>query len=128
MTAFSIRLRGLTLNLKQRAKLEQDAEAHCLNALERFDHLVRGIEVRLDDVNGPKGGLDKRCTIELRLRPRGVLIARSHDRDPFEAVKQASEVARESLVRRAGKRRAARAIRKKTIDLESYSGEMSATN
>ena len=36
-------------------------------ALRRFDHCVRRITVRLVDVNGPRGGLDSRCSMALDL-------------------------------------------------------------
>jgi putative sigma-54 modulation protein len=36
-------------------------------ALRRFDHCVRRITVRFIDVNGPRGGLDSRCSMALDL-------------------------------------------------------------
>jgi hypothetical protein len=33
-------------------------------ALGRFSNRVHTVTVRLQDLNGPKGGVDKRCTIE----------------------------------------------------------------
>ena len=37
-------------------------------ALGRLRGLVARIKVRLDDVNGPAGGVDKRCNVELLVR------------------------------------------------------------
>ena len=34
-------------------------------ALGRLHGLVEGMKVRLDDVNGPAGGVDKRCNVEV---------------------------------------------------------------
>ena len=34
-------------------------------ALDRFDHRLDRIQVRLEDVNGPRGGLDKRCRLHV---------------------------------------------------------------
>ena len=36
-------------------------------ALGRFADRVRSLTVRLSDINGPRGGRDKRCTIAVRL-------------------------------------------------------------
>ncbi len=36
-------------------------------ALDRFRDRVRWVEARVSDVNGPKGGADKRCTLEAGL-------------------------------------------------------------
>lgn len=37
-------------------------------ALGRLQGLVAGIRVRLDDINGPAGGVDKRCSVEILAR------------------------------------------------------------
>ena len=37
-------------------------------ALGRLQGLVAGIQVRLDDINGPAGGVDKRCSVEILVR------------------------------------------------------------
>jgi hypothetical protein len=37
-------------------------------ALGRLRGLVAGVQVRLDDVNGPAGGVDKRCNVEVLVR------------------------------------------------------------
>jgi putative sigma-54 modulation protein len=34
-------------------------------ALRRFDGRITNVRVHLEDVNGPKGGIDKRCRIEV---------------------------------------------------------------
>ena len=36
-------------------------------ALERFAERVTRVEIHLKDMNGPKAGIDSRCTIEVRL-------------------------------------------------------------
>lgn len=41
------------------------------SALDHFWQRVESVRVRLVDVNGPKGGPDKRCTVEVELRPSG---------------------------------------------------------
>lgn len=40
-------------------------------ALGRFAPRIRAVVARLGDVNGPRGGLDKRCQITLRFAPSG---------------------------------------------------------
>jgi putative sigma-54 modulation protein len=43
-------------------------------ALRRFENRVRHVIVRLGDINGPKRGVDSRCSITLRLRDGGAPI------------------------------------------------------
>jgi putative sigma-54 modulation protein len=58
-------------------------------AVGRFATHIGRIIVRLVDVNGPKGGLDKRCRIIARLSPSGSVIVESTDADAYAAASQA---------------------------------------
>lgn len=54
---------------------------------ERIDHVI----VRLVDLNGPKGGADKRCTLSAQLvSPVEKLIVVATDADAYVAVNQAA--------------------------------------
>lgn len=46
-------------------------------ALDRFNHFIREAQITLRDINGPKGGIDKLCTIQLRFFPRGLAVIKS---------------------------------------------------
>lgn len=48
-------------------------------ALSRFATRLRRIVVRLDDQNGPRGGVDKRCRIEAVLRDGRHLFAEDRE-------------------------------------------------
>lgn len=60
-------------------------------ALSRFGNKVRRVLVRLEDMNGPRGGLDKRCQIEVRLQGRGTLVAEVSDTEIEPAVSRAAD-------------------------------------
>ncbi len=47
---------------------QQRTADRLFKALGRLRGLVARIKVRLDDVNGPAGGVDKRCNVELLVR------------------------------------------------------------
>jgi len=47
---------------------QQRTADRLLQALGRLRGLVARIKVRLDDVNGPAGGVDKRCNVEVLVR------------------------------------------------------------
>lgn len=58
-------------------------------ALDRFASRIREVQVRITDINGPKGGLDKRCTILVTVGGGGQVIARGIDADFYAAIGKA---------------------------------------
>lgn len=50
-------------------------------ALGRFESRIREVSVHLRDLNGPKGGIDKRCRVTVEFRTGGSLIATVTDVD-----------------------------------------------
>ena len=57
-----------------------------LAPLGRFGGIVDRILVRLRDDNGPRGGLDKRCDLDVQLRGRRPVRLRERRGDLYEAV------------------------------------------
>lgn len=69
-------------------------------ALGRFAGRVRSLTVRLTDVNGPRGGLDKKCLIAVRLtRSRHVIVIEDVDADHNVVVSRAAERAARAVSR-----------------------------
>jgi ribosome-associated translation inhibitor RaiA len=67
-------------------------------ALDRFVERIDVLSIKFEDLNGPKGGVDKRCTIEARgrLLPR---IASAHAENYFVAADRAFQKLERSLAR-----------------------------
>jgi ribosomal subunit interface protein len=59
-------------------------------AVKRYYDEVGRIVVRLADLNGPRGGVDKRCTIVLSLRDGATLVVSGESDDAYAAVAQAA--------------------------------------
>ena len=78
------------------------------SALGRFARRVRTVHVWLEDVNGPRGGVDIRCRIEVLLRPRGSVTVSALAIDEFAATAEAAARARELVDRRVKKVRTLR--------------------
>lgn len=73
-------------------------------AIGRFAGRVRAVRAWLEDVNGPRGGLDKRCVIEID-GAFGVRRAEARDADFHAAIDRAAERAARALARAADIRR-----------------------
>jgi ribosomal subunit interface protein len=74
-------------------------------AIRRFQGHVARVLVRLVDVNGPKGGPDKRCRIIVRLSPVGSVIVEATDADVYVAASQAAIRLDERVARALTRRR-----------------------
>ncbi len=84
----------------------------------RFAPRIAGVSVRLEDRNGPKGGVDKACRISVDLGGAGVVLAEDVDTVMEAAVGRAAECAGRSVARaleRAGPRRAPPAQRPRAV-------------
>jgi hypothetical protein len=61
----------------QAADLRDLTERRVRFALRRLGWLVPRADVQMSDVNGPRGGIDKRCQIELRTDGAGSVVVAS---------------------------------------------------
>lgn len=90
-----IRTRGFTLTPGLRSHVERRLEF----ALDRYRDRVARIRVVLGDVNGPRGGRDKSCRLELGLRgARAVRVAVTSG-DLYAAIDAAAHRAGRTLTR-----------------------------
>jgi putative sigma-54 modulation protein len=66
------------------------------------------IDVRLSDVNGPRGGIDKLCGIRVVLRRAGVVFVHASDGDAYSTVDKAAARLKSAIGRRLGRQRSKR--------------------
>jgi ribosomal subunit interface protein len=74
-------------------------------ALSSIDESVQRVVVRLSDVNGPRGGMDKRCRLQLVLAGLPDVIVEDTQADLYAAIDRASDRAGRTLARRLDRRR-----------------------
>lgn len=72
-------------------------------ALDQFDGRVRRIQVRLSDTNGRKGGVDKRCQLEMQLTDRIEVVVADRQPNLYDAVTRAVNRAAGTLSRKVGR-------------------------
>lgn len=86
-------------------------------AVGRFGHRLERIVVRVVDVNGPKGGPDKRCRILARLSPAESaerVVVEATDSDAYAAVSQAA-IRLDERVARALTKKGARRLAERRV-------------
>jgi ribosomal subunit interface protein len=98
-----LRTRGFSLTPALRAYVERRLEF----ALDRYAERVARVRVVVSDVNGPRGGEDKACRIEIRLRGGGSVRSTEVDGDAYAAVGTAAHRAARALARALQRERAA---------------------
>lgn len=90
--------------------------------LSRGASRVRRVEVRLSDINGPRGGVDKRCLIEVRLDGLPVVVVQDVQSDMYTAIDRAAGRVARTVMRRlalASPRRQTQAV----LDARHWSDE-----
>jgi ribosome-associated translation inhibitor RaiA len=86
--------------------------------LRRLGWLVPRAEVQMSDVNGPRGGIDKRCQVELRTNGAGSVVVASVANDWRTALDNALARASRFLVRLWHRRSDPRRMRQRLISHE----------
>lgn len=79
--------------------LRELAERRARFAMRRLSWLVPRARIQLSDLNGPRGGLDKRCRVEVKTQGAGSVVITSLARDWRKAIDDALTRASRTLVR-----------------------------
>jgi putative sigma-54 modulation protein len=106
--ALSVEARGIAVTQTLRTIVNRIL----FTSLDRFIHRTREIIVWLEDINGPRGGVDTRCRLNVCLQPSGRLTASARVANEFAAVAKAANRAR-LLLDRKWKRATTRRRREK---------------
>lgn len=83
----------------QASELRDLAERRVRFVLRRLGWLVPHAEVQMSDMNGPRGGIDKRCQVELRTDGAGSVVVASVANDWRTALDSALARATRFLMR-----------------------------
>jgi ribosome-associated translation inhibitor RaiA len=70
----------------------------CSNRVER-------LVIRLKDINGPKGGDDKECCVEVKLANCAPIVVSKRSSDAYSSIRKALGRASRTTLRKLGKRR-----------------------
>lgn len=96
-----IQARGFTLTQALRGYIERRLR-FALSA--RYDRINR-VRVRLSDINGPRGGCDKRCSIQIMLPGQAPVLIEDTETSLYAAIDRAADRTRRTLTRRLSRQR-----------------------
>lgn len=85
--------------------LREHTERRLRFALSWASHDVQKIAVRLFDVNGPRGGNDKRCRIQIPLPGTADVIIEDTESDLYIAIDRAADRAERAVARQLERQR-----------------------
>lgn len=85
--------------------LREHTERRLQFALSWATYDVRKVVVRLSDINGPRGGEDKRCNILIPLTRSADIVIENTEDDLYVAIDRAVERAERTLARRLQRQR-----------------------
>ncbi len=116
-----------TINYKQ-AGIKEDVSRQAKRllrfSLSRFHGVVTRVKVRCYDVNGPKGGMDKRCHITAKLKAAGQVMVQGKGVNYIEALNNCLERLVRATRREIDKRRSMPIrINRRELKLLAYQNE-----
>lgn len=79
-------------------------------ALGRYRQALQSVQLRLTDVNGPRGGIDKHCVIEVRAAALIPVVVRQRHSDLYTAIDRAAERMDRAVAKRLARRRSFAAL------------------
>ena len=93
---FEIRGRDIYVTKTLRSHIER----HLHFALGRFAERIRRVRVSLGDLNGPKGGVDKSCRLDISVAPSTTMVIEDRDSSLYVAIARVADKAGRCVGRR----------------------------
>ena len=102
------RARGVSMT----PEMEKKTRALLGRRLARFAPLVRGIEISVKDINGPRGGVDTAARIRLSVSGRPPVFVEERATDAARALSKAATSVTRAMSRDTDKQRPLRRVRR----------------
>jgi ribosomal subunit interface protein len=85
--------------------LRNHAERRLRLALTCFDDHIQRVAMQLSDINGPRGGADKRCHLQVMLTGLPDVVVEDTEADLYIAINRATDRAGRTVGRRLARQR-----------------------
>ena len=100
--------------------LRDEAQRRARFVFRRLEWLIPRATVQLSDVNGPRGGIDKRCQVEIKSDAVGTVVVASVARDWRTALDRALARAARFLVRQRQRGNDPQRVRHRSLQLSAH--------
>jgi len=116
---FAIRFSG-----GQRADFgNHDFEGILTNSLERFARRLKQVFLYLEDINGPRGGVDKQCRCVLHLRRMPPVVIQDEDENTYALIHRVANRAAYALSQQAARKsRQTQRTRRRSERITAFAG------
>ena len=101
----AISVRGYGMHVSR--KIRRLVDRRVAFELSRFGRQVRAVTVNLEDLNGPRGGIDKRCSMQADLSPGGRVRVEKTDSELRAAIGRTAARLAHAVARALERRREA---------------------
>lgn len=98
-----MRLGILARGIAMTEAIREYATRRIRTALGRYQQVLVSAQVRLADVNGPRGGIDKHCVVEVWGPTLAPIIVRERDADLYVAIDRVADRLDRAVARRIGR-------------------------
>ena len=85
--------------------LKSFIQDHANKSMNSCNTHIKQLNIRLKDINGPKGGEDKECCVEVKLANSAPIVVTKRSSDAYQSIRMALSRASRITLRKVGKRR-----------------------
>ncbi|MGE5609574.1 MAG: HPF/RaiA family ribosome-associated protein [Bacillota bacterium] len=93
------------VNIPITPALQQHAQRRFGYAMDRFQGRIRAVTARLSDINGERGGVDTRCTVDVRFTDGDHLVVQYVGENAYVVIDQISTKIKRTITRHLSRRR-----------------------
>ncbi|APZ94259.1 hypothetical protein Fuma_03884 [Fuerstiella marisgermanici] len=118
---------SVTTPRRTRSTFRESVADRLAQALARFENRISEVSVTLSDTNGPRGGVDKECRVNVVMPGFDVLTTSARHENVWGAVAKATERARRIVLTKLKRPLAMRAERRDAVIPEMELSEAEST-
>jgi len=98
--------------------LDSFIRSHTRKSMRVCSDQIQRVVIRLKDINGPKGGDDKECSVEVQVANFSPIVVRKRSSDAYASIRTALGQASRTTLRQLGKRHSSKTQKSEFYQVE----------